>query len=458
MKRHLIKLVTMSFISVAVNIAEADAKPVLNNHASLALGIRILTDNRTINSRQAIAEFDSQFERLKQKIGLQPTLPVQLDFQQFLNQLKEQPKRDILNLTALQLSLSQLKPVSMCQSISHNNISLQVSLMLERAHLSQPMIAPYAGSFFTYPNGKRWYQHWLKSWLMDDISIEQLQGIAHKELTDVEILREQLLEKQNNSVTHTLKTFEAKQHADVVAAFRQREQVSLANLKDLFNFDVSTPVVNIVASDLPKSFPAPGIYDNQNQAFIYHLQTDEFPEKHMDWLYIHEGIPGHHFHYRKIDEVALCPSLQEFQMPMVSVEGWAAYTETLGHQIGLYTHPESQLYALEWRTLRAIRVLIDIGIHALGWGDAKAQSVWEQYLPNRPTIMKREIARIKRWPAQVITYVYGKYLIERAMDEHVNALANDSETEVRSLIFKLSNQPPAALAFLPDLLKQADTF
>jgi hypothetical protein len=103
-------------------------------------------------------------------------------------------------------------------------------------------------------------------------------------------------------------------------------------------------------------------------------------------------------------------------------------------------------------------VLIDIGIHALGWGDAKAQSVWEQYLPNRPTIMAREIARIKRWPAQVITYVYGKYLIERAMEEHVNALVNNSETEVRSIIFKLSNQPPAALAFLPDLLKQADTF
>lgn len=458
MKRHLIRLVTMSFISISVNIAAADVKPVLNNHASSAHDKRILMDSRTIHSSQASAVFDSQFERLKQQIGLQPTLPVQLDFQQFLNQLKEQPKRDIQNLTALQLSLSQLKPVTMCQSILHKNISLQVDLMLERAHLSQPSLANYKGSFFIYPKGKKWYQHWLKSWLMDDISIEQLQGIALKELTDVEILREQLVEKQNNSVTSTLKTFEAKQHADIVAAFRQREQVSLSNLTELFDFDVSTPAVNIVASDLPKSFPAPGIYDNQNQAFIYHLQTDEFPEKHMDWLYIHEGIPGHHFQYRKIDDVALCPSLQEFQIPMVSVEGWAAYTETLGSQIGLYTHPESQLYALEWRTLRAIRVLIDIGIHALGWGDAKAQSVWEQYLPDRPTIMKREIARIKRWPVQVITYVYGKYLIESAMEQHVNALVNNSETEVRSIIFKLSNQPPAALAFLPDLLKQADTF
>jgi uncharacterized protein (DUF885 family) len=437
----------MVFSSAAMNIAAANVEPVLNNHDSLDYGSSISAD------------FDSQFQELKQQMERQPTLPVQLDFQQFLSQLKAQPKRDVEHLTGLQLSLGRLKPVTMCQSILHKNFSLQVDLMLERAQLSQPGIASYEGSFFSYPKGEKWYQHWLKSWLMDDISIEQLQDIALKELHDVEIIRGQVLAYKNKLVTANLTTFKAKQHADIVAAFRQREQVAMANLAELFDFEVNnTSPVNVVASQLPKSFPAPGIYNNQNQTFIYHLQTDEFPEKHMDWLYIHEGIPGHHFQYRNIDNVALCPSLTGYQMPMVSIEGWAAYTETLGSQIGLFKHPESLLYALEWRTLRAIRVLLDIGLHAKGWNDQKAQSVWQQYLPERPLIMKREIARIKRWPVQVITYVYGKHLIEDAMLQHVISSQEQSERKVRSMIFKLSNQPPAALSFLPELLKQPNTF
>lgn len=398
--------------------------------------------------------FDRSFAQLVKQINQKPLLAVRLDFQEFLQTLRTQPQHTPEQLKDFVTALKSLQPTNTCQHILLQNLSQQLNLMQERSQLSTDLSQDYSGSFHRFPNGQSWYRHWLKSWLSDDVSLSRLGEIAHQELAATERQRQSLNLHSSKSSPVRLSAFPRDQHREIVAALRQREHTVLKNLHRILDFDIPVPLVNISASNLPQSFPAPGVYDIDRQTFIYHLQSETFPEEHMDWMSLHENVPGHHYQATVLNQVALCRELAEFPVPMVTREGWGAYVETLGKELGLYTHPQSQLYALEWQTLRAIRVLLDIGIHSEGWSDAQASAVWERYLPDRETTMRREINRIKRWPGQVISYVYGKYLIENAMRQSARSDFNISPKKLRSLIFRLSNQPPIALSYLRHFIDQ----
>ncbi|MGB0988448.1 MAG: hypothetical protein ACPGVL_14520, partial [Pseudoalteromonas spongiae] len=80
-----------------------------------------------------------------------------------------------------------------------------------------------------------------------------------------------------------------------------------------------------------------------------------------------------------------------------------------------------------------------------------AKLLWQTYLPEHPEIMVREINRIKNWPAQVITYVYGKYRIEKAIEPYRN-----NRTRALNRVLRLSNQPPLALEQLADFMPLDD--
>ncbi|WP_100658392.1 DUF885 family protein [Alteromonas flava] len=387
--------------------------------------------------------FDNAAGAIMHQLSQQPLQPVQLDFAEFLRMFQPDKQRSLLELAELTAQAHALEPLDACQSITQQSLLFQLQLMTERRRLTRTGKPMYVGAFTPMPNGREWYLHWLASWLQQNVALTELQGIAHAELERVELLRLQLAKNQLPKGGN--QAFSSNQHNTIVKAFRQRESIVNAHLPHLFSFDLRVEPVNIVPSNLPKAFPAPGIYDPASDTFIYHLQTNELPAAHMDWLFIHEGVPGHHFQHTLVDQIALCPSLKGITMPMVMLEGWAAYVETLGPEMGLFNDKASYAYALEWRTLRALRVLIDIGIHAHDWPDDHAEALWQRYLPDAPNIMRREIARIKRWPAQAITYVYGKYEIEQALLKYAT---QQNVKAVRSVIFQLSNHNPLALDFV----------
>ncbi|WP_100642388.1 DUF885 family protein [Alteromonas facilis] len=395
----------------------------------------------------AANDFNDDLLAITQKLNQYPLQPVQLDFAEFLQSLDPKAQHSMQTLAELTARADTLEPLDACQAITKQSLAFQLNLMTERRRLTQSKKPEYPGTFSQMPSGYQWYQHWLASWLQQSVSLTELQTMAHAELESVEMLRQQL--EQNQLPTGENRAYSSKQHSTIVQAFQRREDTVNEHLTQLFNFDSRVEPVKIAPSNLPKEFPAPGIYDPASNTFIYHLQTDELPEAHMDWLFVHEGVPGHHFQHILANEIALCPSLNGIPMPMVMREGWAAYVETLGTEIGLFIDQASYAYALEWRTLRALRVLIDIGIHAHDWPDERAEALWQRYLPDNPKIMRREIARVKRWPVQAITYVYGKYLIEQALLKYAT---QQNEKAVRSIIFQLTNHNPLALDFVPQFI------
>jgi len=117
----------------------------------------------------------------------------------------------------------------------------------------------------------------------------------------------------------------------------------------------------------------------------------------------------------------------------------------LGKELGLFEDLSSQEYALQWQALRATRVLLDIGIHYHNWDDEQARALWMDLIPKQKNIMEREIARIRRWPVQVISYVYGKNKIEEAI---VRLSKTKGMAQARRQVMSMSNQTLSSLSLL----------
>jgi uncharacterized protein (DUF885 family) len=152
----------------------------------------------------------------------------------------------------------------------------------------------------------------------------------------------------------------------------------------------------------------PGYYSDNT--FYYNFFDKPYNTRQVAWLYIHEAVPGHHYQENIAEQIPQSQVQQLFHYTGFA-EGWAAYTETLGNELGAYETDYDELGHLEWDLVRSVRVIIDIGLNYYGWSDEKALAKWKEYIPNQDDIAMREINRMKRWPAQVISYKYGSELI-----------------------------------------------
>ena len=131
----------------------------------------------------------------------------------------------------------------------------------------------------------------------------------------------------------------------------------------------------------------------------------------MDWLLLHEALPGHHYQYNVEDKAAVRATFAPLAKQYGFIEGWGAYAETLGTELDLYKDNYSVFGRLEWDLVRSVRLVIDVGVHVEGWTKTKALEFWREHIPNQDEIAEREIARISRWPAQAISYKTGELAI-----------------------------------------------
>lgn len=419
--------------------------------------VLLMTFANTVNAKSAHdskQDFDRDFTKLVNKVTEANFMSPRLNFAEFIQDLKSQEQPSQQAVALWQIQQKALRPEGICQHIANEALRQHLQLVAQRRELHALLTnqSRYQGEFTDLPRGKAWYQHWLQSWLATDVSVSALQKMAKSELENAYALYQHAKQEVQNE---TLKDYDVNQHRNIVRAFRQREEQVEPYLNEIFGITEPVPQVRIRKSNLPESFPAPGIYNTFRQTFLYHPVEKKIRGKHMDWLYIHEAIPGHHLQFVEIRRNPLCADNAFQPRLQISSEGWAAYVETLAEDFGLFQHPESKAYALEWRVLRALRVLIDTGLHHEGWTEQQAKELWMRYLPHVPDVMEREINRIKNWPVQVITYVYGKHLIEQSIARAEQELASRPDLgkrEIRNTILRLTNQPPVALNYISQLL------
>ena len=147
----------------------------------------------------------------------------------------------------------------------------------------------------------------------------------------------------------------------------------------------------------------------------------------MVTLFLHEGQPGHHLHAALLKELDL-PDFRKFNTENPNsaayTEGWALYSETLGHEMGLYDDPEAYFGHLNAELMRAVRLVVDTGIHAKGWSREQAIAYMAKALGWSEASARNQIERYMVWPAQALAYKTGSLKILELRERARQALGD----------------------------------
>ncbi len=142
------------------------------------------------------------------------------------------------------------------------------------------------------------------------------------------------------------------------------------------------------------------------------------PEKQTKYnkesLVLHEAVPGHVFQISLAQALASLPDFRRFYGNSAYVEGWALYAESLGAQVGVLTDPASHFGQLASERFRAVRLVVDTGLHAMGWSRERAI---EYFKANAPDQSLAEVDRYIAWPSQALSYKMGQLKIRELRAE-----------------------------------------
>jgi uncharacterized protein (DUF885 family) len=137
----------------------------------------------------------------------------------------------------------------------------------------------------------------------------------------------------------------------------------------------------------------------------------------IDVVAFHEAVPGHHLQLSRLQLLTDLPALQRQRSLPVFSEGWGLYTEQLAGEMGLYADERGLLGAVSASLMRAVRLVVDTGVHALGWSRERAVRYAVDHVPMPPEFMEAEIDRYIVMPGQALAYLTGKLEIERLREQ-----------------------------------------
>ncbi len=168
--------------------------------------------------------------------------------------------------------------------------------------------------------------------------------------------------------------------------------------------------------------PAP---QGSTQPGIYWLNTyklESRPLYNLEALTLHEAVPGHHLQVARSRELRDLPNFRRFSYISAFSEGWGLYSEWLGLEMGFYSDPYSNFGRLTYEMWRACRLVVDTGIHSMGW-------TWQQaidYLATRTALplheVETEVDRYISWPGQALAYKLGELKIKELRQRAEQAL------------------------------------
>jgi uncharacterized protein (DUF885 family) len=287
-------------------------------------------------------------------------------------------------------------------------------------------------------DGKKFYQFLIKRTTTTDLTPDQIHQIGLDEVKKDEAAMQAIAEKLGfkdiASFRASLKT-NAKLHpasADaLVDTYRGYIQPMQAKLPELFGrlpkqqLEVTT-VPEYLAKTSPPAYYEAGSPDGKRPGRLF-VNTYNATERNLDnaeSIAYHEGIPGHHMQIAISEELTGVPEFRKFNANTAFVEGWALYAEQLGKDAGFYQDPYSDYGRLENDMWRAIRLVVDTGVHSEGWTRDQMVAYFHDHSNLDETTVQSEVDRYIGWPSQALAYKIGQRKILELRDRAKTALGS----------------------------------
>ncbi|MGY6635829.1 MAG: DUF885 domain-containing protein [Erythrobacter sp.] len=192
-----------------------------------------------------------------------------------------------------------------------------------------------------------------------------------------------------------------------------------AKIADYFSLVPKSPLEIRPYDPSTEQFEAGGSYmpgtPDGSRAGVFYFNAYDLPSRLTTGnvtLYLHEGAPGHHFQISLAQEDESLPAFMRFGGTTSFVEGWALYAETLGYEMGFYDDPWNRYGTLQDEQLRAMRLVVDTGIHAKGWSRDQAIDFMLENSGMTRTEVVAEVERYIAMPSQALGYKIGALKIQ----------------------------------------------
>ena len=277
------------------------------------------------------------------------------------------------------------------------------------------------------PNGKEFYGSLVKYYTTTDMTPDQIFELGQKEVTRIRAEMETV--KEQVGFKGDLKAFfkhvtegEAKlrpftKGEQVIANFKAIHEKMKPSLEKQFELVPKTSF-EVRRTESFREASASAEYNQgnpeQNRPGIFYVPIPDVKAYNMfqdESLFLHEAIPGHHYQIMLQAEDSKLPKFRRYLWYSAYGEGWALYTEGLGKELGLYTDPYQYFGRLGAEMHRAIRLVVDVGLHAKGW--TREQAI-KYDLDNEADSEANIIAEIERYmaiPGQALSYKVGEQKI-----------------------------------------------